>query len=364
MKSAGPLGVEKRDRQERRPRRILVTGGAGFLGSHLSDRLIGEGHTVYCLDNLQTGSTANLRALQASNRFTFIEGDICDPLPEWLEVDAIYNLACAASPPRYQADPVHTMMTSVVGTNRLLELATRCNASFLQASTSEIYGDPERHPQQEDYWGHVNPTGPRACYDEGKRAAETLCFDYWRAGKADIRVARIFNTYGPRMQPDDGRIVSNLICQALAGAPLTIYGTGEQTRSFCYVSDLIAGLMALMEVQPNPGLPVNIGNPVEFTINELASLVLEMTGSASPIVYHPLPTDDPQRRRPDISRAGDLLGWQPAVALAEGLRPTIDWFAAQAGTGAEMQDDEPIGSQPGGAAGRPVRLESAAALQS
>jgi UDP-glucuronate decarboxylase len=314
-------------------KRILVTGGAGFLGSHLCELLLRRGHRVTCLDNLQTGSTANLASFGASNHFTFIERDICEPLPASLEVDEIYNLACAASPPRYQADPVHTMMTCVVGTNNLLAFAERCGARLVHASTSEVYGDPLQHPQSEAYWGNVNPTGPRACYDEGKRAAETLTFDYLRAGRVDARVVRIFNTYGPRMQPDDGRIVSNLICQALAGEPLTLYGTGEQTRSFCYVSDLIDGIVALMDVDPNPMQPVNLGNPGEFTIRELADLVIRLTGSPSSIVHRPLPQDDPQRRRPDIALAEALLGWKPRIELVEGLEPTIGWFAGS-GAGA------------------------------
>ena len=310
-------------------KRILVAGGAGFLGSHLCERLVGEGHHVTCLDSLATGSIRNVRMLTGSNRFAFLEQDVCAPLPVGLVVDEIYNLACPASPPHYQADPIHTMMTCVVGTNNLLALAERCGARFLQASTSEVYGDPEEHPQTEAYWGHVNPTGPRACYDEGKRAAETLCFDYLRMDRADVRVVRIFNTYGPRMRPDDGRIISNLVCQALAGEPMTIYGTGQQTRSFCYASDLIRGLVQMMAAKDNPRAPVNFGNPGEFTINELAELVLTITGSSSKISLHPLPVDDPQRRRPDISRAHDLFGWAPQIPLVEGLRPTIEWFARE-----------------------------------
>jgi UDP-glucuronate decarboxylase len=306
---------------------ILVAGGAGFVGSHLCDALLAQGHRVICIDNFQTGSLANVRALKNHPAFGLVEGDICE-LPLFEEpIDQVYNLACPASPPQYQADPIRTMMTNVIGTSKLLHLAEQHGAAFLQASTSEVYGDPEQHPQQEDYWGHVNCTGPRACYDEGKRAAETLCFDMLRLGRVDARVVRIFNTYGPRMSPSDGRIVSNLIVQALKGEPLTIYGSGEQTRSFCFVSDLVAGLMSLLNVAPNPGVPVNIGNPGEFTIGELADIVLEMTGSASPIVYQPLPVDDPQRRRPEISRAKKLLGWEPKLALAEGLALTIPWFA-------------------------------------
>jgi UDP-glucuronate decarboxylase len=310
-------------------RRVLVAGGAGFLGSHLCALLLSRGDRVICLDNLQTGLAENLRGLTGQQGFRFIRHDICQPFEQALKVDEIYNLACPASPPQYQADPVRTMLTNVVGTNNLLALAARCGARLLQASTSEVYGDPEQHPQQEDYRGHVSSTGPRACYDEGKRAAESLCFDYLRLGRADVRVARIFNTYGPRMRADDGRIVSNLICQALAGDRLTIYGSGEQTRSFCYVSDLIRGLVALMEVPKNPGLPVNLGNPGERTIREIATLILDLTGSRSALVHRPLPMDDPRRRCPDISRATSLLNWRPEIRLEDGLAATIAWFAAQ-----------------------------------
>lgn len=306
---------------------ILIAGGAGFVGSHLCDALLASGNRVICVDNFQTGSRANVRPLQNHPAFRLVEADICDPLAADEPIHQIYNLACPASPPQYQADPMHTMMTSVAGTGNLLRLAERHEAAFLQASTSEVYGDPEEHPQREDYWGHVNCTGPRACYDEGKRAAETLCFDMLRGGRVDARVVRIFNTYGPRMSPEDGRIVSNLIVQALRGDPLTIYGSGEQTRSFCYVSDLVAGLIALMNVEPNPRAPVNIGNPGEFTIAELARMILDMTGSTSRVVHRPLPVDDPQRRRPDITRARELLGWEPRLALSDGLARTIPWFA-------------------------------------
>ncbi|MCO5733264.1 UDP-glucuronic acid decarboxylase family protein [Rhizobium sp. SSA_523] len=318
--------LQRTDRGKKKT--VLVAGGAGFVGSHLCDTLLARGQRVICVDSYLTGSEENIRPLQNHPNFRFIERDICDLHDLDEPVDQIYNLACAASPPQYQADPVHTMMTCVVGTGRLLAIAERDKASFLQASTSEVYGDPEEHPQREDYRGNVNCTGPRACYDEGKRAAEALCFDMLRAGRVDARVVRIFNTYGPRMAPDDGRIVSNLIVQALAGQPLTIYGTGEQTRSFCFVSDLVAGLVKLMEVDPNPGQPVNIGNPGEFTINELAEMVLSMVPTGSRIVYHPLPKDDPQRRRPDISRAKACLDWEPQVPLVEGLRKTIDYFMA------------------------------------
>jgi UDP-glucuronate decarboxylase len=305
----------------------LVAGGAGFVGSHLCDELLARGFAVVCVDSLLTGRESNIEPLDNHPLFSFIEHDITQPLEVPVLIDRLYNLACPASPPHYQADPVHTMLTSVVGTNNLLALAELHGARFLQASTSEVYGDPEEHPQREDYWGHVNPTGPRACYDEGKRAAETLCFDLWRAERVDARVARIFNTYGPRMRADDGRIVSNLIVQALRDEPLTIYGTGEQTRSFCYVSDLVAGLIALMETSPNPGCPVNLGNPGEFTILELAEMVVAATGSASSIVFQPLPVDDPQRRRPNVERADTLLHWSPRVPLHIGLQRTIDWFA-------------------------------------
>ncbi len=276
----------------------LVAGGAGFVGSHLCDALLKLGYGVICADNLHTGRLVNVRPLARHPLFSFMEHDVRQPLSVERKVDFVFNLACPASPPHYQADPVRTMLTSVVGTSNLLTLAETHQARYVQASTSEVYGDPEEHPQREDYWGHVNPTGPRACYDEGKRAAEALCFDMLRAQRVDVRVARIFNTYGPRMRADDGRIVSNLIVQALRGRSLTIYGTGEQTRSFCYVSDLVAGLISLMEVERNPEAPVNLGNPGEFTILELAEMVKQAIRSRSRIVYRPLPTDDPQRRRP------------------------------------------------------------------
>lgn len=305
----------------------VVAGGAGFVGSHLCDALLAKGHRVICIDSYLTGRAENIIALENHPQFRMIEADICNIQMIDEPVDQIFNLACAASPPHYQADPVHTMMTCVQGTANLLSIAASHRASFVQASTSEVYGDPEEHPQREDYRGNVNCTGPRACYDEGKRAAEALCFDMFRSGKVDARVARIFNTYGPRMRPDDGRIISNLLVQALKGEALTIYGHGNQTRSFCYVTDLVAGLIGLMEVHPNPGLPVNLGNPGEFTINELADLVLNLTRSGSKIIYKPLPVDDPQRRRPDISRAEALLGWEPSIPLKEGLRMTAEWFA-------------------------------------
>ena len=313
-------------------RHVLVAGGAGFLGSHLCDALLAEGAHVLCLDNFQTGRKQNLRHLDRESRFDVIEADIIHPLPARLrsgrvKLDRIFNLACAASPPHYQADPEHTLLTSVVGTHSLLTLAESKGARFLQASTSEIYGDPEVHPQPESYWGNVNPTGPRACYDEGKRAAETLVFDFARAGRAEVRLARIFNTYGPRMRADDGRVVSNTICQALTGDDITVYGNGQQTRSFCYVADLIDGLMRLMAYDgPTPGA-VNLGNPVELTIDELVAKVIALTGSRSAVVTRPLPVDDPRRRRPDIARAKKLLGWSPRTPLDAGLKATITWFA-------------------------------------
>ncbi|WEX77495.1 SDR family oxidoreductase [Sinorhizobium numidicum] len=305
---------------------ILVAGGAGFVGSHLCTVLVRAGHRVICVDSYLTGSPANVTHLCSNPYFTAIEQDICDEVEIDEPLDQIYNLACPASPPFYQADPIHTMMTSVSGTRNLLRLAERNGALFLQASTSEVYGDPEEHPQQEDYWGHVNCTGPRACYDEGKRAAEALCFDSLRTGSVDARVARIFNTYGPCMRPNDGRIVSNFIVQALRNEPLTIYGSGEQTRSFCYVSDLVDGLIKLMNRRPNPGAPINLGNPGEFTVMELADLVLSTVETSSRVVHAPPAPDDPQRRRPDISRAKTFLKWEPKVPLAEGLSRTILWF--------------------------------------
>ena len=311
---------------------VLVAGGAGFIGSHLCARLLDEGREVVCLDNLQTSRPSNLRLLEGRDGFTFIEADITEALPEAVtrlpRIARIYNLACAASPPQYQADPEHTMLTNVVGTNHLLRLAERTGARFLLTSTSEVYGDPEVHPQAEGYRGAVSCTGPRACYDEGKRAAEALAFDYARGGRAEVRVARIFNTYGPQMHPDDGRVVSNLICQALSGAEITVYGDGSQTRSFCYVSDMVDALMRLME--SDVGMePVNVGNPTELTVRELADRVVALTGTAGRVVYRPLPQDDPRRRRPDIGRAKALLGWEPRVTLAEGLERTCAWFAGE-----------------------------------
>ncbi len=303
--------------------RILVTGGAGFLGSHLCDRLLAGGHEVVCLDNLFTGSKANIAHLLGHPNFEFVRHDIIDPFK--FEVEQIYNLACPASPPHYQYNPIKTTKTSVMGAINCLGLAKRVKARVFQASTSEVYGDPEVHPQPESYWGHVNPIGRRSCYDEGKRCAETLCFDYHRENKVDIRVVRIFNTYGPRMHPNDGRVVSNFIVQALKGEPLTVYGDGLQTRSFCYVDDLIEGFVRLMNQTATVG-PVNLGNPGEFTMLELAGQVLELTKSKSKIVHQPLPADDPKQRRPDITLARKCLKWEPAVPLAKGLRKTIAYF--------------------------------------
>jgi UDP-glucuronate decarboxylase len=305
-------------------RRVLVTGGAGFLGSHLIDRLIDHGDEVLCVDNLFTGARSNIAHLLSHPRFEFMRHDICFPL--FVEVDAIYNLACPASPVHYQHDPVQTTKVSVIGSINMLGLAKRLGGRILQASTSEVYGDPVEHPQTESYWGNVNPIGLRSCYDEGKRCAETLFFDYRRQHGLDIKVARIFNTYGPRMHPADGRVVSNFIMQALRNEDITIYGDGAQTRSFCYVDDLVRGLIALMDSREGFTGPVNIGNPVEFTIRELAELVLELTGSRSKLVCHPLPSDDPAQRRPDIDLARQELDWTPSVALRDGLRPTIDYF--------------------------------------
>ncbi|HVY20105.1 MAG TPA: UDP-glucuronic acid decarboxylase family protein [Bauldia sp.] len=307
-------------------KRILVTGGAGFLGSHLIDRLIEQGHEVLCADNLFTGSKRNLAQLHNHPRFEFIRHDVTFPL--YVEVDEIYNLACPASPVHYQHDPVQTTKTSVHGAINMLGLAKRVGARILQASTSEIYGDPEVHPQREDYWGRVNPIGPRSCYDEGKRCAETLFFDYHRQHGLPIKVARIFNTYGPRMHPADGRVVSNFIMQALHGEPITVYGDGKQTRSFCYVDDLVAGLMRLMETPDDFTGPVNLGNPEEYTIGQLATEVVRQVGGASSTVHAPLPTDDPRQRRPDITLAREKLGWQPSVPLKDGLKQTIDYFRA------------------------------------
>jgi UDP-glucuronate decarboxylase len=304
--------------------RILVTGGSGFLGSHLCDRLLAEGANVICVDNFFSGTHRNVEHLSDQKRFEIIRHDVTFPL--YVEVDQIYNLACPASPIHYQRDPVQTTKTSVHGAINMLGLAKRLKAKILQASTSEVYGDPDVHPQTEDYWGNVNPIGPRSCYDEGKRCAETLFFDYYRQHKLGIKVARIFNTYGPRMHPNDGRVVSNFIVQALLGHDITIYGDGSQTRSFCFVDDLIEGFVRLMGSADALIGPINLGNPTEFTILQLASQVLELVGSRSRIVHRPLPTDDPRQRRPDISKAQQLLGWSPQTPIDEGLKRTISYF--------------------------------------
>jgi len=307
-------------------KRILVTGGAGFLGSHLIDRLLEKEHEVICVDNLFTGTKRNLDHLQSHPRFEFIRHDVTFPL--YIEADEIYNLACPASPIHYQHDPVQTTKTSVHGAINMLGLAKRLKCRILQASTSEVYGDPEIHPQTEEYWGNVNPIGPRSCYDEGKRCAETLFFDYHRQNGLEIKVARIFNTYGPRMHPADGRVVSNFIMQALKGEPITLYGDGSQTRSFCYVDDLIDGLIRLMESRADLTGPINLGNPIEFTMRELAELVLAETGSSSSITIQPLPQDDPRQRKPNIQLALNELAWSPRMPLRDGLKPTIAYFSS------------------------------------
>ena len=305
-------------------KKILVTGGAGFLGSHLCDRLVAQGHHVLCVDNYFTGSRENIVHLLDRSNFEVIRQDICIPL--YVEVDEIYNLACPASPYYYQLDPIQTLKTSVIGAFNMLGLAKRTKAKILQASTSECYGDPTVHPQPETYWGNVNPIGIRSCYDEGKRAAETLFMDYHRKHGVDTRIMRIFNTYGPRMNPNDGRVVSNFIVQALRNEDITIYGDGLQTRSFCYVDDLLDGMMALMNYEGTYPHPVNIGNPGEFSMLELAEKVIQMTGTTSKIVYQELPQDDPKQRKPDISRAKNVLGWEPKIVLNQGLEKTIDYF--------------------------------------
>jgi UDP-glucuronate decarboxylase len=304
--------------------RILVTGGAGFLGSHLCERLLQHGAHVLCLDNFFTGTRHNVDHLLGQKNFELMRHDVTFPL--YVEVDQIYNLACPASPVHYQHDPVQTTKTSVHGAINMLGLAKRLRARIFQASTSEVYGDPGVHPQPEEYWGNVNPIGPRSCYDEGKRCAETLFFDYWRQHKLNIKVARIFNTYGPRMHPNDGRVVSNFIVQALLGRDITIYGDGSQTRSFCYVDDMVDAMMRLMGTADDVTGPINIGNPGEFSILQLASQVIDLTGSRSRIVHRPMPQDDPRQRRPDISKANDLLGWAPRTPLKEGLQRTIGYF--------------------------------------
>jgi len=306
--------------------RILVTGGAGFIGSHLCRRLLADGHTVICVDNFRTSAAENIAELDGDPAFSFVHHDVTQPLH--VEAEQIYNLACPASPIHYQNDPIATLKTSVLGTLNVLELARATGARVLQASTSEVYGDPQVHPQRENYWGHVNPNGPRACYDEGKRCAETLFFDYHRENKVDIRVVRIFNTYGPRMHPNDGRVVSNFIVQALRGEDITIYGDGLQTRSFCYVDDLIEGFVRLMAQTETVG-PVNLGNPGEFTMKQLAEITLKLVGGGSKIVHQPLPADDPKQRRPDITLAKSVLNWTPTVELEEGLGRTIAYFKTQ-----------------------------------
>jgi UDP-glucuronate decarboxylase len=314
-------------------KRILVTGGAGFLGSHLCDRLIADGHDVICVDNFFTGHRRNIERLIGHPRFELMRHDVTMPL--YVEVDQVYNLACPASPVHYQQDPIQTTKTSVLGAINMLGLAKRLRARIFQASTSEVYGDPSVHPQPESYWGSVNPVGPRACYDEGKRCAETLFFDYHRRHNVEIKVARIFNTYGPRMDANDGRVVSNFIVSALKGQDITVYGDGSQTRSFCYVDDLIEGFVRLMETPAEVIGPMNLGNPGEFTIKELAEVVLELTGSTSKLAYLPLPQDDPKQRKPDIAFAEERLKWQPTVALRDGLVDTIAYFDRLLTCGAE-----------------------------
>jgi UDP-glucuronate decarboxylase len=321
-------------------KRILVTGGAGFLGSHLCERLVAEGNDVLCVDNYFTGRKDNIAALLGNPNFEAMRHDICFPL--YVEVDEIYNLACPASPIHYQFDPVQTTKTSVSGAINMLGLAKRVRAKIFQASTSEVYGDPTVHPQTEDYRGNVNPIGPRSCYDEGKRCAETLFFDYHRQHKLRIRVARIFNTYGPRMHPNDGRVVSNFIVQALRGEPITLYGNGSQTRAFCYADDLIDGWIRLMAAPDDVTGPINIGNPVETTVAELAHKIIDLTGSRSKIEHRPLPVDDPTQRCPDISRAKSLLGWQPKVPLEAGLKKTIEYFDRLLGSNASPAEARPV----------------------
>jgi UDP-glucuronate decarboxylase len=310
----------------RRVNNILVLGGAGFVGSNLCERLVAEGNRVTCFDNLATGSLANIQHLMATNRFSMVQGDVAKPMQFSGRFDQIFNLACPASPPAYQADPIQTVKTSVLGAMNILELAREHGAPVFQASTSEIYGDPLHHPQQEKDWGNVNPIGPRACYDEGKRCAETLFFDYHRVHGVSIRVARIFNTYGPRMAVNDGRVVSNFIVAALQNKPITVYGTGAQTRSFCYVDDLVAGIIRFMAAPDNVTGPINLGNPEEFTVRDFAELVIRLTNSRSEVVYLPLPADDPRQRRPDISRAGVALGWRPTISVETGIQRTIAYF--------------------------------------
>lgn len=320
---------------------ILITGGAGFLGSHLCERLLDAGHTVLCVDNFFTGARRNVEHLIPNTRFEMLRHDVTFPL--YVEVDEIYNLACPASPIHYQTDPVQTTKTSVMGAINMLGLAKRLKVKMLQASTSEIYGDPLVHPQPEDYWGNVSTIGPRACYDEGKRCAETLCFDYRRQHNLNTKVVRIFNTYGPRMRPDDGRVVSNFIMQALRDEPISIFGNGEQTRSFCFVDDLIEAMIRMMGTPHEVSGPINIGNAGEFTIKELAEKIIEMTGSRSKLVHLPLPQDDPKQRRPDLSRAKRDLGWQPSITLEQGLAKTIPYFEEILADTAYASTPEPVG---------------------
>ena len=310
--------------KESRRKRILIAGGAGFLGSHLSERLLGQGHEVLCVDNFLTGTKDNVAHLQENPHFELLRHDICFPLH--VEVDAIYNFACPASPVHYQSDPIRTIKTSVFGALHLLDLADTLRCPIFQASTSEVYGDPHVHPQTEEYWGHVNPIGPRSCYDEGKRCAETLCVSYKRERLVAVKIARIFNTYGPRMHPNDGRVVSNFIVQALQNQPLTLYGDGMQTRSLCYVDDLIEAILRFMQVPASIAGPLNLGNPAEYRIVDLAHIILKLTGSRSQVIHKPLPADDPRQRRPDISRAKECLDWHPRIPLEQGLIQTIAYF--------------------------------------
>jgi UDP-glucuronate decarboxylase len=322
-KHARDFGTEKQGKPEKT---VLIAGGAGFVGTHLCHRILSQNNRVICIDNFSTGRESNLTSFKEHPKFQLIEQDVIDPVQIYGPVDEIYNLACPASPPHYQADPVHTVKTSILGAINLLRLAKLKKARILQASTSEVYGDPQVHPQPENYQGNVNTVGPRSCYDEGKRCAETLFHDYAKRDRLIVKIARIFNTYGPMMRPDDGRVVSNFVCQALKGKDITIYGDGQQTRSFCFVDDLVSGLMKLMASPRHICTPVNLGNPGEFTVRELAELVIKLTGSSSRLSYDPLPKDDPLVRRPDIARANCLLGWAPKIPLRQGLVPTIRYF--------------------------------------
>jgi len=334
--------MKKRPQYELQGKRVLVTGGSGFIGSHLCEQLLKQGHDVLCVDNFFTGTRRNVEHLRGNPRFELMRHDVTFPL--FVEVDEIYNLACPASPVHYQFDPVQTTKTSVIGAVNMLGLAKRLRVPILQASTSEVYGDPIVHPQVESYWGNVNPIGPRSCYDEGKRCAETLFFDYHRQHHMRIKVARIFNTYGPRMHPNDGRVVSNFIVQALKGEDITIYGQGRQTRSFCFVDDLVGGLMKLMATEDQVTGPINMGNPNEFSIRELAEVVLELTGSRSRLIDKPLPADDPKQRQPDITQARAELRWEPQIQLREGLTKTIRYFDELLGSGATLEFANPVGA--------------------